>query len=133
VLNPTQNSFQLVLKSELTHATNFAPTLDAFNSSLFLPVNGSTPVPFSSAAVPQLISTPVSQINLDQLAPILDLDAFTQFSKAIVSQRQVSLSLDGKTVLRLGALPPVDVNFQKTLTMNGSLFISPSLRYVIVC
>ena len=133
VLDPSPTNFRLVLNSTLEHATNFVPTLDGFTSSLFLATNDSTnPVPFSTANIATFASGPTSPINLDQIEPITDLNAFTGFAKALVSSQEVSLDITGKSVLRLGALSALNVDFDKTVTMNGLLLFSTQCLWQIL-
>lgn len=122
VLNPSPTAFRLIMNSTLYHATSFSPTLDAFNVSLYTPLNNPKKIAFSSSHIPQLISYPKTNINLDQMAPILDLDQFTDFSRQIVTMEELELAVYGKTTLRLGGLPPVSVNFEQTLKLKGIVF-----------
>lgn len=121
VLEPTPTSFRLIMNATLYHATTFAPTLDAFNVSLYSPLNNPKMIAFSSSLVPSLVALPRSNINLEQYAPILDIDQFTDFARKIVTMEELELGVIGKTTLRLGPLPPVPVDFEQTLKLKGVL------------
>lgn len=58
-------------------------------------------------------------ITLDQHVELSSVEAFTEYTKAVLLSEEVSLIVAGKPDLKLGALPRITVNYNETVTMKG--------------
>lgn len=116
ITNPTPNSFHLKQTQVLgVHGTPFKPTIFSFAGAVALlgyPV-------FANVQVPQTVAQNGQVVNVDQEVHLTDVEAFTDYTKAVLLQEQVDLSIAGRPQLKLGALPTETINYNKTITMTG--------------
>jgi hypothetical protein len=52
---------------------------------------------------------------------IANMDGFMEYTAAVLGMETVTLLLQGKTGLKEGSLPKTTVDYNKTLTMTGTL------------
>jgi hypothetical protein len=132
-LDPTPNTVVLTQKAILHSPSIYTPTLDSFNASLWLVTNGTfASAPMSQLTMPQIHALhPQSNASvLGQTVPIESLDEITQYAIQVLSEKNVSTALTGKTKLHEGHLPVVEVNYNSTATYAGRSFLSCKLRNV---
>ncbi|KAI9784120.1 MAG: hypothetical protein M1839_002624 [Geoglossum umbratile] len=119
VIEPTKNSVRLQQEAFLHSSSIFTPTLDAFPVALFLENTEPNIKPFAYLQLPRVHSSKSTPVNLDQTVSITDIDQFSEYTKAVMNNEKVRLALRGRTVLRLGKLPPATVNYNEVLEFNG--------------
>jgi hypothetical protein len=121
ITDPTPESFQLDQKQTIGSGSIFHPKIYEFEAEVSL--QGSRP--FATATVPEVVSakdnTPV---RIQQRLDLTDPDQFAAFSTAVMMNEEFNLGVYGRPDLKLGALPKIDVKYNKTVTMKGQLGIS---------
>lgn len=122
--NPKPESFRLVQNSTIGNGSPYHPNLDAFNASLSL-AGGQ---PFGYVELPKLHATSQATSIVDQEVQIFDLDAFTDYNIAVLSNEQVKVNVRGRTALHEGRFPTTTIDYRKTATMQGWSYQLPSRR-----
>ncbi|KAL2798285.1 hypothetical protein BJX66DRAFT_56442 [Aspergillus keveii] len=116
ITDPTPESFQLDQKQTIGSGSIFHPKIYEFEAEVSL--QGSRP--FATATVPEVVSakdnTPV---RIQQRLDLTDPDQFAAFSTAVMMNEEFNLGVYGRPDLKLGALPKIDVKYNKTVTMKG--------------
>jgi hypothetical protein len=120
ISDPKPESFQLDQKQTIGSGSVFHPKIYEFEAEVSL--QGSPP--FATATVPEVVSakdnTPV---HIQQRLDLTDPDQFAAFSTAVMMNEEFNLGVYGRPDLKLGALPKIDVKYNKTVTMKGELRI----------
>lgn len=116
ISDPAPDSFHIVLTQVIGSKSKFHPVLDAFNASVSM--LGSS-VPFAYLNTPRVQSHDGVEGTIDQKVVIPDLDSFTAFSVAVMQKEEVNLVVSGKTGLKLGSLPKINVTYNKNVTTKG--------------
>ncbi|KAL1959476.1 hypothetical protein VTO42DRAFT_1921 [Malbranchea cinnamomea] len=116
ISNPTPDSFDLYLKQRLGVSSIFRPHLDSFNATMTL---GETDTPFLTVTVPALQARDGAEVIIEQRAVIEDMAAFTNYAVRSMLDETITVKVDGRTGLKLGALPKVDVDYHKVVTLKG--------------
>jgi hypothetical protein len=74
---------------------------------------------------------PNTNITIEnQEATIVDMDQVAAFSTQVLTQENITVRMEGRTKLHLGALPVNSVNYNSSITFKGTLrtmlqFINP--------
>lgn len=124
-LDPTPNTVVLTQKAILHSPSIYTPTLDPFNASLWLVTNGTfASSPMNQITMPRIHALhPQSNASVvGQTVAIQNLDEITQYAIQVLTQKNVSTALTGKTTLHEGHLPAIGINFNTTTTyaaLNG--------------
>ena len=119
-LNPTADSVDLVQDAIVRSGSKYHPFLDAFNGSLALAGVAS----YGQITLPAIQSGEEVPVRIQQKLQVTDLDAFTKYNVALLGEVEITQTLKGNTWLHEGSLPPIFINYDKTVTMKGSF---PSL------
>jgi hypothetical protein len=131
ITEPTRNSVHLQQEAFLHSSSIFTPTLDAFPVALFLENTEPNIKPFAYLQLPRVHSSKSTPVNLDQTVSITDIDQFSEYTKAVMNSKKVRLALRGRTILRLGRLPPATINYNEVLEFNGITFLIELFELVL--
>ena len=121
-LEPTPNSLVLTQKSTLHNPSKFTPTLDPFNASFYVSVDGAISEDrITQILLPEIHATkPSSEAIIEgQILSIDSLDQLTLFATEVLKNEYVDTVLKGKTKLHLGALPAQNVDYYEATTYKG--------------
>lgn len=121
-LDPTPNTVTLTQKAILHSPSIYTPTLDPFNASLWLVTNGTfASEPMSILTMPRIHALhPKSNASvIGQTVQILNLDQITEYATQVLSLKNVSTALTGRTNLHEGKLPTVNIKYNTTTTYAG--------------
>ena len=121
-LDPTPDSVTLTQKAILHSPSIYTPTLDSFSASLWLVTNGTfASVPMANITMPKIHALhPESNASvIGQTVQILNLDQITEYATQVLSLKNVSTALTGRTNLHEGHFPTVNVNYNTTTTYAG--------------
>jgi cytoskeletal protein RodZ len=121
-LEPTSDSIVLTQSAMLHSPSMYTPTLDPFNASLYLVTDGVfgsdpmivIPMPRIHALHP---SSSVSITN--ENTTIASLDQVTQYAIAVLTNKNVTTALTGRTKLHEGKLPVTTINYNSSSTYLG--------------
>ena len=113
--NPSATGFHLFQNSTITNTAPYHPQLDAFNATLAL----EGVQPYASIEIGHLHAQRTTIAVVDQDVILTDVDAFTDYNKAVLNQEEVSLAIDGKTTIHEMAFPTTSIKYAKTTTMQG--------------
>ena len=113
--NPTPTSFHLKQNSTVGNKSSYHPNLDAFNATLAL--RGSKP--FASVQIPKLHATEEAISIVDQDVTITDVDAFGEYTAAVLASDQLKVEIKGRTGLHEMRFPTTHVDYHKTVTLAG--------------
>ncbi|KAL4891225.1 hypothetical protein BDV59DRAFT_203670 [Aspergillus ambiguus] len=116
ISDPASESFQLDQKQVIGTDSSYHPTIFAFDAAVSL-LGAATS--FSTVRVPQIKSHDGVEVHVQQRVDLSDVDAFGEFSKAVMLNEEVDLNVFGKPQLKQGALPTITVTYNKTATMKG--------------
>lgn len=121
-LSPTSTSF-LFSQSAIVHNTNiFTPTLDPFNATLYLvSANGTLfPDALTTITIPAIHALDNSQVNITNTPiTIADEAAVSEYCIAVLTQKNVTNRLVGRTNVHLGGLPVNTVDYNQDVTYAG--------------
>lgn len=120
ILNPTPDSFDLGLATVLGSKSKYHPSLDAFNSSLYL--EGSD-TPFANVEIPAVHADDGAVSNVNQTVNIGNQTGFGDYAKTVFKNETVTLVVKGKTGLHEGKLPATTVTYDKQITMKGAFLL----------
>jgi hypothetical protein len=120
-LEPTSDSILMTQKAILHNPSKFTPTLDPFTAANYLLVNGVYgPEPMIHLPMPKIHALKTSNASIEGARIHIDsLDQVSAYATACLSNDEVEVALVGKTVLHLGSLPSVDINYNTTTTHKG--------------
>lgn len=121
-LDPTPNTVTLTQKAILHSPSIYTPTLDSFNASLWLVTNGTfASAPMNAIVMPKIHALhPTSNASvIGQTVAIENLDQITEYAIQVLTQKNVSTALTGKTNLHEGHLPVISINYNTTTTYAG--------------
>lgn len=116
VTQPTPDGVHLKIDTVIRSGSSFHPTIQGFRAGLSLKGQD----PFIYIDIPQAKSDAETRITVEQDVKFETLDAFTQYTKAVLDAETFEVHLDGKTDLKLSGLPSMDVDYNKVVTMKGT-------------
>ena len=114
---PRPDGLHLKVTQVIGSSSIYTPWLDSFEADLTLQDSESS---FATLDVPRIHAMDGAVSNVDQDLAIGDVDAFTEYSKAVMHQEEVVFNVYGKTGLKLGALPKTTVTYDHDVTMKGT-------------
>ncbi|KAL5332785.1 hypothetical protein BJX70DRAFT_99691 [Aspergillus crustosus] len=115
ISNPAPDGFQLKQRQVIGTDSIFHPKIFSFDAEVSLV--GSPP--FATVTVPQIKANDGVEVIIDQWLDFTDADAFAGFSTAVMLSEEFQLNVYGEPRLKQGALPTVDIDYNKTVTMKG--------------
>lgn len=121
-LKPSSTNISLTQAAQLHSPSIFTPTLDPFTAGLWLVTNGTFgPTPFVNIQFPSVHALhPNSNVSFaDQVLQILDQDQLAQYATQVLSQKNVTTALTGRTKLHIGKLPVVSINYNSSTTYDS--------------
>ncbi|KAG0650168.1 hypothetical protein D0Z07_3339 [Hyphodiscus hymeniophilus] len=121
-LNPTPDTVVLTQKAILHSPSIYTPTLDPFNATLWLVTNGTfATAPLNILTMPRIHALhPKSNASVvNQEVALLSQDQIAEYATQVLSNKNVSTALTGKTNLHEGHLPTLKINYNTTLTYAG--------------
>lgn len=116
IMDPTPDSLRLNITQELGTDSSFHPKFDEWDATVLI---GGSEAPFMNLKVPAFQANDGTEILIEQKVNLDDVDAFSEYSKAVMLNETVSLIIRGNPKLQEGALPKIDVDYDKTITMKG--------------
>jgi hypothetical protein len=125
-LDPTPNTVVMTQKVILHSPSIFTPTLDPFNATVWLVNNGTfAAAPLNILAMPRIHALhPESNASvINQEITLLSQDQIADYTTQVLSNKNVSTALTGKTKLHEGHLPVVNINYNTTTTYAGLFFL----------
>ncbi|KAI1005638.1 hypothetical protein K3495_g2580 [Podosphaera aphanis] len=124
-LKPTSNSLLLTQSASLYSKSRFTPTLDPSSASIYLVKNGTySPEPFSTIELPKIhVQNPSSTLCLEDVVINFKSDQacnqIADFALHLLTEETVTTAMVGSTMLNLGLLPQIKVDFNKTTSFKG--------------
>lgn len=121
-LDPTPDTVTLTQKAILHSPSIYTPTLDPFNATLWLVTNGTFATePMNQILMPKIHALhPKSNASvIGQTVQILNLDQITEYATQVLTQKNISTALTGRTTLHEGHLPSININYNTTTTYAG--------------
>lgn len=119
-LSQTQaDNFTLSINSTIQADDSIHAVLDPFVGSMYLE-DWPPQTPFAYVQFPQTTSATRSAVNITQLTPVADLNAFTIFNTWFLTNSTLRLSVEGNTKLKVtGISRKYSVHFKKTIDITG--------------
>jgi len=121
-LNLTPDTVVLTQKAILHSPSIYTPTLDPFNATLWLVTNGTfATAPLNILTMPRIHALhPKSNASVvNQEVTLLSQDQIAEYATQVLSNKNVSTALTGKTKLHEGHLPVLNINYNTTTTYAG--------------
>lgn len=115
VTNTEPEKVHLKIKSIARSSSSFHPTLDAFQAGLSLPGKE----PFLFLNVPETKAEAETEIDIDQDAPIVNLDSFNEYTKTTLASETFTVVMSGKTKVHQKGLSAISVDYNKNIEMKG--------------
>jgi hypothetical protein len=115
VTNPQADGIHLKIDTVIRSDSSYHPKIDAFRAGLSL--EGQEP--FLYIDIPDAKSEAETRITVEQDVKFANMEAFSNYTKAVLASETFEVHLDGKTNIHLSGLPTVDVNYNKVITMKG--------------
>ncbi|KAL2859943.1 DUF3712 domain-containing protein [Aspergillus lucknowensis] len=115
ITDPTPDGFQLNQKQVIGSGSIFHPKIYSFDADVSL--QGSPA--FATVTVPEVQARDDAAVHVEQWVDLTDADQFAAFSTAVMMNEEFNLGVYGEPDLKLGALPKIDVTYNKTVTMKG--------------
>lgn len=134
-LNPTPNTVVLTQKAILHSPSIYTPTLDPFNATLWLVTNGTfASAPLNLLSMPSIHALhPESNASVvNQEVTLLNQDQIAEYATQVLSLKNVSTALTGKTKLHEGHLPVVDINYNTTTTYAGTFYFLKGIAHLLI-
>lgn len=114
---PTPNTIRVNQTQVLGNKAIYHPKIFEFNATITL-VGSSAPL--AVVVVPQSQAEDGAVIHFDAVLNLQDINAVTNFSRAVLSSEEFQLNVFGRPQLQEGPLPKTTVTFNKTITMKGN-------------
>ncbi|KAI0466462.1 hypothetical protein F4859DRAFT_302333 [Xylaria cf. heliscus] len=119
VTNTQTGSFVMGINSTINADDSVHATIDAFEGTMYL-ADVDPPLAIAQINFPQTTSASVQAVNVTQEIQISDLDAFTTFNKALLSNESVNVQVKGDTYIHVSGISRAyPVTFDKTVTLKG--------------
>ncbi|KAL4884364.1 hypothetical protein BJY04DRAFT_7314 [Aspergillus karnatakaensis] len=115
ISDPAPNGFHLNQRQVIGSGSIFHPRIYSFDAEVSL--QGSPP--FATVTVPSVRADDGVELVIDQWLELSDTGAFADFSTAVMMNEEFQLHVVGEPDLKLGALPKISVDYDKTVTMKG--------------
>lgn len=122
VWDPTPDSFVIKERFIIGNHNIYHPRLDAFNVSLSADVSfsdGGPGRPFAFVELPAIYAKEQVTSDIEQVVRIIDVDAFTDYNKLILTSEEFRVDVRGRTGLHEMSNPVTTVDYRKTVTMKG--------------
>ncbi|GAM83073.1 hypothetical protein ANO11243_010590 [Dothideomycetidae sp. 11243] len=118
VRKPMPDSLVLSIGGLLETGSIFHPTLEAFNTSIYVLGRDK---PFTTLTVPSVLGKNGTTFSLSQLVNITDVneEEVAIYSTAVLQNVTVQVLLKGSGNLKLGGLPTTTVNYNKQVSVGG--------------
>lgn len=117
--DPTPDTIHVNQTQVLGNKAIYHPKIYSFNASLGL---AGAPEPVSYATVPETASNDGQVIIVDTTLQLRNLEAVTNFTKAVLGSDTWDLNVYGRPELKEMVLPKSTVTFNKTIEMTGGFF-----------
>lgn len=115
ITDPTPNSFHLKQTQVLGVSSSYQPTIYSFLAAVSL---AGAPK-FAEVTIPQTTAKNGQVIHLDQDVHLTNVSAFTDYTKAVMLQANITLDIAGTPKLKLGSLPMETINYDKSVVMTS--------------
>ena len=116
IASPTPDSFHLTQTQHIGSKSAFHPTIYAFPAAVSL---AGASAPFATVQVPRVKADDGAAVRIDEHVRLSDEKAFAKFAKTVMMQEEFGLNVQGQAGLKLGGLPRVGVDYNKTVNMKG--------------
>lgn len=125
ISEPSPDGFHLNQKQVIGSGSTFKPKLYSFDADVSL--LGSPK--FTTVTVPDVQGRDGYVVDIDQWVDLSSVGDFEAFSTAVMMNEEFKLNIYGEPRLKLGALPTIDIDYNKTITMKGKTGKAQSCRY----
>lgn len=115
ISDPSPDGFHLNQKQVIGSGSTFKPKLFSFDADVSL--LGSSK--FAMVTVPEVQGRDGYVVDIDQWVDLSSVEDFEAFSIAVMMNEEFKLNIYGEPRLKLGALPTIDIDYNKTITMKG--------------
>jgi hypothetical protein len=115
ISDPSPDGFHLNQKQVIGSGSAFKPKLFSFDADVSL--LGSSK--FAVVTVPEVQGRDGYVVDIDQWVDLSSVEDFEAFSTAVMMNEEFKLNIYGEPRLKLGALPTIDIDYNKTITMKG--------------
>lgn len=117
IMDPKPDSLKVNITQELGTDSSFHPQFDEWDATVLI---GGSETPFMNLHVPSFKADDGTEIHIEQNVDLDNVDAFSEYSTAVMLNETVSLIIRGNPKLQEGQLPKIDVDYDKTITMKGT-------------
>lgn len=119
ILDATSNSFIMEINSTIKTDGTVHADIAAFEGEMYL-ADLEPHTAFATLQFPETNANKHQMVNISQEVQVKDMDAFTTFNTWFVSNDTLRITISGKTTFKPAGLDrKYDVNFKKTVTVNG--------------
>jgi hypothetical protein len=122
VTNTEPEKVHIKIKSIARSSSSFHPTIDAFEAGLSLPGKEA----FLFLNVPETKAEAETEIDIDQDAPIVNLNAFKEYTKTTIASEKFTVVMSGKTKVHQKGLSAISVDYNKNIELKGEPYTSVS-------
>ncbi|KAL4780816.1 hypothetical protein BJX76DRAFT_33699 [Aspergillus varians] len=115
IRDPAPDGFHLNQRQVIGSSSAWKPKIFAFDADVSL--LGSSK--FATVRVPDTRGRDGYVVNIDQRLNLTNAEEFSGFSTAVIMSEEFKMNIYGEPGLKLGALPKVGIDYNKTVTMKG--------------
>lgn len=120
ITDPSPGSFHLKQTQVIGSSSAFKPTIFGFSAAVSL----LGAVPWGNAQVPDVKAEDGAVVHIEEQIKLSNETAFGDFAKAVLLNEEFDMNIYGEPKLQEGALPKVDVTYNKTVTIKGGCPLS---------
>lgn len=106
----------------------YHPTLDSFQAAFYLTDTLPNFKPFGYVTVPSTSAQKDTEIHINQDMTIVDQEQFANYNKLVMNSKNFTVGFSGRVGLHQSGLRKIDVDYNKTIQMAGTSFMS--VRYL---
>lgn len=115
VTNTEPERVHVNIKAIARSGSSFHPTLEGFQAGLSLPGHE----PFLYLNIPETKAEAETDINIDQDAPIVNMDSFKEYTKTAIASENFTVIMSGKTKVHQKGLSAISVDYDKQVQLKG--------------
>lgn len=120
VTNTEPDQVHVKIKAIARSSSSFHPTLEGFQAGLSLPGHE----PFLYLNIPETKAEAETNINIDQDAPIVNMDSFKEYTKTAIASENFTVLMSGKTKVHQKGLSAISVDYDKHVQLKGEQLVA---------
>lgn len=120
VTNTEPERVHVNIKAIARSGSSFHPTLEGFQAGLSLPGHE----PFLYLNIPETKAEAETDINIDQDAPIVNMDSFKEYTKTAIASENFTVIMSGKTKVHQKGLSAISVDYDKQVQLKGERLVT---------